>query len=206
MEIKIKVLKEQYSNLGLSEETLRSVAPVIFSGMSEDSDESAIAARARESYVSDMLKGLQSQMDRLRTPKKDETKKPPKGEGADERVDKDMPEWAKSLLDEQRKQTEALQSRLEALEGESKTKTFDELVSRVGKELHLQGDILDLCKQGLSSDMDEKAVRNALGAMKQILVSQGVHITEGVDPKDVHTQEQAEMESAKAWAKEHEIK
>ena len=61
----IEALKKRYSNLGLSEELLSKVAPIVVLGLSDDADEAAIDARASESYVSDMLKTMQSQLNAL---------------------------------------------------------------------------------------------------------------------------------------------
>ena len=63
----IEALKKRYSNLGLSEEQLNLVAPMAILGLPETADEAAIDARASESYISDMLKNMQSQADKIRT-------------------------------------------------------------------------------------------------------------------------------------------
>ena len=195
-------LKKRYSNLGLSDEQLNLVAPMAVLGLSDDADEAAIAARASESYISDMLKNMQSQSDKIRSlekkPKEDKGVVEPKP-GDDDKMDKIL-----SLLNEQKTSNEALQARLAALEGASRQKDFDSLVSGIMKELNIPASLSDLCKSGLSSDMDEQSVRNKLGATKKTLVDSGVTFSE-TTPGGKLAQTEAEKEEALQWAKEHAI-
>ena len=208
----LKVLKEQYSNLGLSEEVLSSVASMVIVGLSDDADDAAIAARASESYVSDMLKTFQSNLDKARTnaKKKDDPQNKGKNKGEDvddpDAEDADAPAWAKAMLAEQKKQNEALAARLEAIENADKTKSFDELVVRVGKELNLSGDLLGLCRSGLSPDMDETTVREKLGAAKKTLVDSGVKIEDGQQAANIsEAKEKSERAEAAKWVNEHKV-
>ena len=110
-----------------------------------------------------------------------------------------------ALLNEQKKTNEALQKRLDDLEGAGKQKDFDSLVKRIGKELGMSASILDLVKPGLSSDMDEKSVRDALGAKKKALVDEGVKFDDGGSQHGNGTQSEAEKEAAKAWVEQHKV-
>ena len=69
----------------------------------------------------------------------------------------------------------------------------------------MSADILDLCKQGLSSDMDETAVRNALGSRKKSLIDAGVKFDDGQASHQSGTQTQAEQEEARQWVEQHKI-
>ena len=60
-------LKELYSNLGLPESILNSVAGAAVIGLGEDADDAAITARANEKGIADMLKAYQSHADKVRT-------------------------------------------------------------------------------------------------------------------------------------------
>ena len=68
--------------------------------------------------------------------------------------------------------------------------------------------MLDLCKGSLSSDMDEKAIRDSLGAAQKKFIELGVKVEEGQQQrtKTEEAKEQAERKEAADWVKEHEIK
>ena len=197
-------LKSRYSNLGLSDDQFNLVLPMAILGLPDDADDAAIAARASESYISDMLKNMQSQSDKIRSleKKKDEQKSGNKGdEPGSGKLDEVL-----ALLKSQKEANDAMQARLDALEVAHKTKAFDELVASVGKELNLSASMLDLCKQGLSSDMNEKAVRDALGAKKKALMDEGVRFDDGVPGHYTSSQTDAEKKAAEEWVKAHEVK
>lgn len=200
-------LKSRYSNLGLSDDQFNLVVPMAVLGLADDADDAAIAARASESYISDMLRNMQSQSDKIRS-----LEKKPKGNGDDDnKGGKHEPtgdgklDEVLSLLKSQKEANDALQKRLEALEGAGKQKDFDSMVARVGKELNLSPAMLDLCKAGLSSDMDETAVKNALGAKKKALVDEGVKFDDGVGGHHRETQSEAERQEAEEWVKQHKV-
>lgn len=202
----LSALKTRYSNLGLSDDQFNLVVPMAILGLNDDADEATIAARASESYISDMLKSMQSQSDKIRSlegKKKDKdddnkgVKQEPTGDGKMDEVLK--------LLKAQNEANEAMQKRLEALEGAGKQKDFDSMVARVGSELKLSAAMLDLCKAGLSSDMDEKSVRDALGAKKKALIDEGVRFDEGGSAGNKGAQSQAEQSEAEEWVKQHKV-
>ena len=206
----LSALKKRYSNLGLSDELLNKVVPMCILGLPDDADDAVIESRAGESFVSDMLKELQSQSDKIRTleskvkdkkdNKGDDPKDPPTG---DSRLDEVL-----SLLKSQKEANEALQSRLEALEKVDKAKERDSLISKIANELNMQPAMLDLCKGGLSSDLDEQGIRDALGAAQKKFIELGVNVEEGtLERKTAQAaKEEAERKDAAEWVKEHEIK
>jgi hypothetical protein len=86
-------LKKRYSNLGLSDEQLNLVVPMAILGLSDDADAASIDARASESYISDMLKNMQSQSDKIRSLEKKpkEEPKPTQEEAKSEEPAKEEP-------------------------------------------------------------------------------------------------------------------
>ena len=203
-------LKKRYSNLGLSDEQINLVVPMAILGLADDADAAAIDARASESYISDMLKNMQSQADKIRTLEKNPNGGPKPGNKGGEQTnptDGGKLDEVLDLLKQQKEANDAMKSRLEALENKGKQETFDATVARIGKELGLNDDVLDLCKARLSSDMDEKAIRDSLGAAKKTLINNGVKVEEGQQtPASRAAKEEAEKKEAADWVKQHEIK
>ena len=197
-------LKELYSNLGLPESILNSVAGAAVIGLGEDADDAAITARASEKGIADMLKAYQSHADKVRTDAKKASKG--KNNAEDGESNDETPSWFKTYMDGQNNAQQQLLDRIAALESAKATEAFDAVVARVGKELNLTGPMLDLCKQSLSSDMDEKTIKDKLGAAKKVLVESGVKFEDKLSSADDSSRRQAEIEAARAWAKEHAAK
>lgn len=197
-------LKELYSNLGLPETILNSVAGAAVIGLGEDADDAAITARANEKGIADMLKAYQSHADSVRTNAKKAIKG--KNNADDGGSDDETPSWFKTYMEGQSDVQQKLLDRIAALESAQATEAFDAMVARVGKELHLEGSMLDLCRTGLSSDMDEKTVKDKLGAAKKVLADNGVHFEEKLSSTDESSRRQADIEAARAWAKEQVAK
>lgn len=198
-------LKKRNSNLGLSDEVLKQVASVAVIGLSDDADEVAIEARASESRISDMLKTLQSQFDKVRTEAAKSTKDNNKGvdepgAGQNGKLDEIL-----AALKDQKDANKQLQDRLSALEGGRKEEKFNSLVDGIMKELKIPASLSDLCKKGLSADMDEQAVRDALGATKKTLSDSGVKMDDGIPLGNRGAQTEAEREEAKNWVQEHKV-
>lgn len=202
----IDALKKRYSNLGLTDEVFEKVAPMAVVGLADDAEESVIESRASEVYVSDMLKMMQSQFDRVRT-EASKSKKPEVNKGDDTNPggnDSKMDEIL-GLLKSQKESNEAMQKRLEALEGENKSKSFNELVAKSAKELNVPANLLGLFKSGLSPDMDEKAIKDAMGATKKALIDNGVQFAEAQRVGSKAAQTEAERKEASDWVEQHKI-
>lgn len=197
-------LKELYSNLGLPETILNSVAGAAVIGLGEDADDAAITARANEKGIADMLKAYQSHADSVRTNAKKAIKG--KNNADDGESNDETPSWFKTYMNSQSEAQQKLLDRIAVLESTKATEAFDAMVTRVGKELNLSGSMLDLCKTGLSSDMDEKTIKDKLGAAKKVLADNGVHFEEKLSSTDESSRRQAEIEAARAWAKEQVAK
>ena len=166
-----KKLKELYSNYGLPENVLTSVAAVAINGLDDACTEEQLTERAKDSSVVDFLKSLQSHSDKIRT----DALKAAKGKTKDvEDPDPDndegkIPDYIQKILDQQEKDQKELADRLAAIESANKTKDFDSMVSRLANEIGIDSVVLDLVKPGLSSDMDESAIKDKLGAAKKAL-------------------------------------
>ena len=191
-------LKESYSHLGLPESVLNSVAKVAIIGLAEDVSDEDFDARVKDSSIEEMLKGFQSHADRVRGGKKVKEVKN-KDVEVDDQED-DAPAWFKSYVDKSEADRKSLLDKITALEGAESAKKFDSLVSSIGSELGLSSSMLDLVRPGLSSDMDETAIRNKLGATKKALIENGVKFEEKVDPSDT-SREASYREDARAWCK-----
>ena len=191
-------LKESYSHLGLPESVLNSVAKVAIIGLAEDVSDEDFDARVNDSSIEEMLKGFQSHADRVRGKKVKDVKN--KDVEVDDPEDDDAPAWFKSYVDKSEADRKSLLDKITALEGAESAKKFDSLVSSIGSELGLSSSMLDLVRPGLSSDMDETAIRNKLGATKKALIENGVKFEEKVDPSDT-SREASYREDARAWCK-----
>jgi hypothetical protein len=194
-------LKKLYSNLGLPESVLTSVASVAIMGMSEDSDDAALSARAGDEVISGMLKSFQSHADKVRT----QARKAADDKNKEE-LSGDVPSWFKDYVVHQEKAQSDLLAKITALEGAATIKDFNSMVVRIGKELGLSDSMLDLCRGGLSSDMEENAVRDKLGSFKKTLIENGVKFEERLSSQATASRTQAELEEARAWAKENSLK
>ena len=191
-------LKESYSHLGLPESVLNSVAKVAIIGLAEDVSDEDFDARVKDSSIEEMLKGFQSHADRVRGGKKVKEVKNKDVEVDD--PEDDAPAWFKSYVDKSEADRKSLLDKIAALEGAESAKKFDSMVSSIASELGLSSSMLDLVRPGLSSDMDETAIRNKLGATKKALIENGVKFEEKVDPSDT-SREASYREDARAWCK-----
>lgn len=200
-----KKLKELYSNYGLPENVLTSVAAVAVNGLDDSCTDEELLERAKAPSVVDFLKSLQSHSDKIRTDalkaakgktkEEEEVKTPKNGED-------DVPDYVKRILE----QNEKMAKRIEDLENAKTAKDFDSLVSKVAKDLEIDAAVLDLVKPGLSSDMDENAIKDKLGAAKKTLSERGATFKEQLRTQTSAAELEAQREEALKWAKEHEVK
>lgn len=201
-------LKELYSNYGLPENVLTSVAAVAINGLDDACTEEQLTERAKDSSVVDFLKSLQSHSDKIRT----DALKAAKGKTKDVEDPETggdggkIPDYIQKLLDQQEKDRKELADRLAAIESSNKLKDFDSLVSRLANEMGIDSVVLDLVKPGLSSDMDESAIKDKLGAAKKALSERGATFREQLTQQTSEAELQAQREEALKWAKEHEVK
>lgn len=204
MDLKEKMankLKELYSNLGFSQDVLATVSASAIVGLADDADDAAIEARAKGFEA--MLKAFQSNTEKRVTEAVAKAGKDNKG-GQEQKTQtvEGEPEWFKAYRESQEAERKALQDKINALEGTNRTKSFDELVAKHAKELGLSGSLLELAKAGLSADMDENAVKNALGQAKKTLMEAGAKIgSEERTAQMSKTEEEKMRADAAAWVK-----
>lgn len=188
-------LKKLNSNLGLSQELLNSVAGAFCAGLTEESTDEQITEAANKALP--MLKTLQSEQDKVRTSAIKAAEERYKGgqqQQQQQQQDPNMPEWFKTYVENQKTEKEKLMSEIEKLKGENTKKSFDELVTKLGGELGLNGEVLDRARRGLSSDMDETAIKNELGSFKKFLLATGARLEERGAHQTAFQKEAAEKE------------
>ena len=198
-------LKELYQkDLGLSDAVIDQVSGIAIVGLADDAEDSVIEERAKT--FEKMLKAFQSETDRrvneaVKTAGNKDGKKddPTKGSA-------DMPDWFKTYTEKQDADRKELLDKISALEGKNAEKTFEELVAKVAGELGLSGKMLDLCKKGLSTDMDEAKIKEEMGATKKLMAEAGAVFEEQLPGAGNIDDESAAREEAKKWVQEHAVK
>lgn len=187
----LDMLKEHYSDLGFSQEVMKSVAEVCSVGLSDESSDEELSAQVTK--YSPMLREFQRYSDRRVTDVQRSLEERNKGKG-----NGDEPSWFASYRASVEAEQSALREKISALESAKKDESFNQLVSSIASELGLS-DVLELVSSNLSSDMDESAIRSALGRSKQLLSEHGAKFDER--GKRVSTSEESAREAAREWAK-----
>lgn len=204
MDLKEKMankLKELYSNLGFSQEVLVSVSESAIVGLADDADDAAIEARAKG--FEGMLKAFQSNTEKRVTDAVAKANKGDGNKGGDGHTQTEgEPEWFKTYRESQEAERKALKDQLDKLEGAGRQKSFDDLVAKHANVLGLSGDLLEMAKATLSADMDEDAIKNALGKAKKTLMEAGARVgSEERTPQMTKTEEEKMRADAAAWVK-----
>lgn len=196
----LELLKKKYSNLGLSQDVLNLYAERLSKSTDEGVEDSVLESNVAE--LEPILKAIQSYGDKRAT-KAAQGKGKGEGEPSnpDDNVPGDAPDWFKQYMSAQAEKESALKEQIESLKAQQTTASFDAIVLRVGKELKLEGDMLELAKAKLSADMDENAIRASLGATKELLIKHGA--MRDADDTTYHVSEESAMaEEAKTWLDE----
>lgn len=204
MDLKEKMankLKELYSNLGFSQEVLVSVSGSAIVGLADDADDAAIEARAKG--FEGMLKAFQSNTEKRVTDAVAKANKGDGNKGGDGHTQTEgEPEWFKTYRESQEAERKALKDQLDKLEGAGRQKSFDDLVAKHANVLGLSGDLLEMAKATLSADMDEDAIKNALGKAKKTLMEAGARVgSEERTTQMTKTEEEKMRADAAAWVK-----
>lgn len=189
----LDMLKEHYSDLGFSQEVMKSVAEVCSVGLSDESSDEELSAQVTK--YSPMLRAFQRYSDRRVTDVQRSLEERNKGKGNGEGEE---PSWFASYRASVEAEQSALREKISALESAKKDESFNQLVSSIASELGLS-DVLELVSSNLSSDMDESAIRSALGRSRQLLSEHGAKFDER--GKRVSTSEESAREAAREWAK-----
>lgn len=200
-------LKKSYSNLGLSDKVLETQAALLAGFIpAELSDEE------KETKVADLVKGAKEQLVAIQSfgdqranknkGGKQKTEPEPNDEPDDDENnggknkpgnDSETAKLLKQILENQKTYGE----RLSTLESKGNKKTRDELIAGIAKELGLTDNYLVYAKATLSDEMDETAIRNALGKAKKDFVKMGLRTDD--DPAAEATKEEAMRKEEEKW-------
>lgn len=197
-------LQELYSSLGFSKDVLNDVAEFAVSGLDENCDDAALEAHAKG--FEGMLKSFQSNTEKRVTEavKRASEEKNKSGQQTSQQQQQqqqgDEPAWFKTYREAREAEEKKLREEIESLRSAKFTEDFDKVVKRVAKGLGLSGEVLELAKAGLSSDMDENAVKDALGKAKKTLIEAGAKIgSEERTPQMTQSEEEAARKAAASW-------
>ena len=191
-------LKQKYSNLGLTEEVLRSVAESLEATgvVNDDNLDTVVAGQGV------MLKSYQSSIDKVRTEganwKKELDELKGKGGGQQQQPGKgEEPEWFKKYREEQEEKISALTTAHEAAQAEKARTERKNLILSKAKNLKISPERID---EGfaISDDMDETAIDTYLAKVKKNEVAKGLE--EGSSAFRLSGQEENSKEAAKEWA------
>lgn len=200
-------LKKTYSNLGLPESVLSAHAKLLSGFIPADaSDED------KEKKVNELVEGakehltaIQSFGDARAAGKNKGVKGKPNKQNTDDTTDdgdddnggsgndSESMKLLKQILDNQKKYEE----RIATLENNNTKKDRDALVAGIAKELGLPETYLKYAKATLTDDMDEKALRDALGKAKKDFSAMGLHDDD--DPATKANKEAAMRKEEETW-------
>ena len=200
-------LKKTYSNLGLPESVLSAHAKLLSGFIPADaSDED------KEKKVNELVEGakehltaIQSFGDARAAGKNKGVKGKPNKQNTDDTTDdndddnggsgndSESMKLLKQILDNQKKYEE----RIATLENNNTKKDRDALVDGIAKELGLPETYLKYAKATLTDDMDEKALRDALGKAKKDFSAMGLHDDD--DPATKANKEAAMRKEEETW-------
>lgn len=191
-------LKQKYSNLGLTEEVLQSVAESLSATgiVTDENLETVIAGQGT------MLKSYQSSLDKVRTEGanyKKELEELKNNGGGTNPNPKEMeePDWFKKYREEQEEKIKALTTAHEAAQAEKARTERKNLILSKAKNLKISPERID---EGfaITDDMDETAIDTYLAKVKKNEVAKGLE--EGSSAFRLSGQEENSKEAAKEWA------
>lgn len=191
-------LKQKYSNLGLTEEVLQSVAESLSATgiVTDENLETVIAGQGT------MLKSYQSSLDKVRTEganyKKELEELKNNGGGTNPNPkETEEPDWFKKYREEQEEKIKALTTAHEAAQAEKARTERKNLILSKAKNLKISPERID---EGfaISDEMDEAAIDTYLAKVKKNEVAKGLE--EGSSAFRLSGQEENSKEAAKEWA------
>ena len=192
-------LKHKYSNLGLTEDVVRSVAESLGSTglITDDNLETAVAGQES------MLKSYQSSLDKMRTEsanyKKELEELRGKGGGQQQQPDKnEEPDWFKKYREEQDEKIRLLTSENDKVKEEKARAERHNLILDKAKSLKISKERIE---EGfaITDDMDDNAIDTYLSKVRQNEVAKGLE--EKGSAFSVSTSKEKSKELAKDWAK-----
>ena len=191
-------LKQKYSNLGLSDETLQSVAESLATtGLVTDENlETVVSGQGA------MLKSYQSSFDKMRTESANYKKELEelKGKGGapeDEPDDKEIPAWFRTYQKQQEEKINALTTANEAAKAEKAKAERAGMILSKAKALKISQGRID---EGfaISDDMDEAGIDTYLAKVKSNEVAKGLETENSAFSLSTSADESKKM--ADEWA------
>lgn len=191
-------LKQKYSNLGLAEDVLKSVAESLAAtGVVNDENLDTVVAGQGV-----MLKSYQSSIDKVRTEganwKRELDELKGKGGGQQQQPGKDEePEWFKKYRKEQEEKISALTTANEQAKAEKARAERNNLILNTAKKLKISQERID---EGfaIADDLDEAGIETYLAKVKKNEVAKGLE--EGSSAFTLSSQAENSKELAKEWA------
>ena len=191
-------LKQKYSNLGLAEDVLKSVAESLAAtGIVNDENLDTVVAGQGV-----MLKSYQSSIDKVRTEganwKRELDELKGKGGGQQQQPGKDEePEWFKKYREEQEEKISALTTANEQAKAEKARAERNNLILNTAKKLKISQERID---EGfaIADDLDEAGIETYLAKVKKNEVAKGLE--EGSSAFTLSNQAENSKELAKEWA------
>lgn len=191
-------LKQKYSNLGLAEDVLKSVAESLAAtGIVNDENLDTVVAGQGV-----MLKSYQSSIDKVRTEganwKRELDELKGKGGGQQQQPEKDEePEWFKKYREEQEEKISALTTANEQAKAEKARAERNNLILNTAKKLKISQERID---EGfaIADDLDEAGIETYLAKVKKNEVAKGLE--EGSSAFTLSNQAENSKELAKEWA------
>lgn len=191
-------LKQKYSNLGLAEDVLKSVAEsLVATGIVNDENLDTVVAGQGV-----MLKSYQSSIDKVRTEganwKRELDELKGKGGGQQQQPGKDEePEWFKKYRKEQEDKISALTTANEQAKAEKARAERNNLILNTAKKLKISQERID---EGfaIADDLDEAGIETYLAKVKKNEVAKGLE--EGSSAFTLSNQAENSKELAKEWA------
>lgn len=201
-------LKKTYSNLGLPESVLSAHAKLLSGFIPADaSDED------KEKKVNELVEGAKEHLTAIQSfgdaraagknkggkgnksnkQNTDDTTDDGDDDNGGSGNDSESMKLLKQILDNQKKYEE----RIATLENNNTKKDRDALVDGIAKELGLPETYLKYAKATLTDDMDEKALRDALGKAKKDFSAMGLHDDD--DPATKANKEAAMRKEEETW-------
>ena len=189
-------LKQKYSNLGLSDETLQSVAESL-------ANTGLVTDENLDTVEEIMLKGFQSRFDRMRTENANYKKEIEtlKGSGGDPKKtepkdENEEPGWFKAYREEQEEKINALTAENEKAKEEKAKADRKDLILKKAKELKISQERID---EGflISDDMDEKAIGEYLAKVKS---NEAAKSLEDRSPFSLSSTAEESKREAEEWA------
>ena len=191
-------LKQKYSNLGLAEDVLKSVAESLAAtGIVNDENLDTVVAGQGV-----MLKSYQRSIDKVRTEganwKRELDELKGKGGGQQQQPGKDEePEWFKKYREEQEEKISALTTANEQAKAEKARAERNNLILNTAKKLKISQERID---EGfaIADDLDEAGIETYLAKVKKNEVAK--RLEEGSSAFTLSNQAENSKELAKEWA------